>query len=328
MDDMRAILRSDYGSANVLKLEQIEKPTVGDDQVLLRVHGSSVNLADRLVMQGKPYLLRLMVGLFRPRSPGMGQDVAGRVEAVGAKVADWVVGDELFGQIEFGAAWAEYLAAPAKALARAPKSIPLAQAGAVPLAALTALQAVRDQGRVQPGQRVLVNGGSGSVGSYIVQIAAALGAEVTAVCSARNAARAREFGASHVVDYAQEDFTQAPPCYDVLFDVIGNHPLDKCLGVVKPEGAYVVVGGPTDDPWLRPVLRPIWLMVRGLFVKQRVAVFVATPSRADLDTLTEMIGAGTLAPAFDSQCELAELPAAMGELESGERRGKLLISMG
>ena len=205
---MRAIVRDRYGLANVLKLRQIDPPNVGADEVLLRVHGSSINMGDRLMMRGEPYVMRLALGLFRPRSRGTGQDVAGRVEAVGARVTDWTVGDELYGEVTGGQTWAEYVAAPAKVLARKPSSITFAEAGALPVAAMTALEAVRDHGRVQPGQRVLVNGGSGSVGSYVVQIARAAGAEVTAVCSGRNAERAQGLGAAHVIDYTLQDFTQ------------------------------------------------------------------------------------------------------------------------
>lgn len=324
---MQAIVRDTYGTADVLELQEIERPLVGDDEVLLRVHSSSVNMGDRLILRGEPYVLRLALGLFRPRSRGMGQDVAGRVEAVGSKVKDWAVGDELYGQVTFGAAWAEYVAAPAELLARKPGSVELGDAGALPVAAMTALEAVRDHGRVQPGHRVLVNGGSGGVGSYVVQIARALGAEVTAVCSAEGADRARELGATHVIDYRKQDFTEGAERYDVLLDVAGRHPLTRCLSVVKPEGTYVAIGGPVEDPWLRPLLRPLWIWLRGAFAKQRVVVFVAKASRESLDALTELLDAGKIVPAFETRCALAELPEAMRALEARELRGKVVVEV-
>ena len=323
---MRAIVRDRYGPADGLKLVETDPPSPGDDDVRLRVRGSSINMADRLVMKGTPYILRFTTGLFRPKQPVMGSDVAGVVESVGANVTEWAVGDELYGDSEFAGTWAESVVVPAERLARAPANVPLAEAGAIPLAAMTALDAVREHGRVKPGQRVLVNGGSGSVGSYVVQLARAAGAEVTAVCSARNADRARELGAAHVVDYAREDFVaSAAEPWDVLLDVAGSRPLKECLKVVKRDGTFVAIGGPVDGRWLKPLLRPMGMMIRGLFAKQRVVVFVSTPTRAKLDALREMVEANEIRPAFDSECELADLPAVMGEVERGDRRGKVLV---
>lgn len=324
---MRAILRDDYGSAGVLKLEDVDRPTPREDEVLLRVHASSINMGDRLLMRGVPYVMRLALGFPRPRRRGLGQDVAGRVEAVGSKVADWVVGDEVYGEVTFGQTWAEYVVAPTEKLARKPGNITLLEAGTVPLAGVTALQALRDHGRVQSGQRVLINGGSGSVGSYAVQIARAFGAEVTAVCSGRNADRARKLGATHVIDYTKQNFAEEKEPFDVLLDIAGSRPLSECLKVVKPRGAYVVVAGFIDDPWLQPLLRPLWIAVRGLFAKQRVVVVMAKPSRQDLDALTELIEAGKVVPAFESQCELAELPTVMREIEARESRGKVAVKV-
>lgn len=197
----------------------------------------------------------------------------------------------------------------------------------MPLAAVTALQAVRDGGRVRSGQRVLVKGGAGSVGSYAVQIARALGAEVTAVCSGASSERVRELGAAHVIDYTQEDFTRAAVPFDVLIDVVDNRALPQCLGILKPQGTYVAVGMEIDDPWIKPLLRRLWTMIRGLFAKQRVVMSITKPGRESLDALTEMIEAGTIAPAFTSRCELAELPAAVRDLETGSRRGKVVVAV-
>ena len=327
---MRAIVRDEYGTADVLKLEDVGKPTIGDDEVLLRAYGSSINMGDRLVIRGAPYAMRLVLGLFRPRSRGTGQDVAGRVEAVGENVTEWVIGDELYGEVTLGATWAEYVVAPASALARKPRGLTFEQAGSLPIAALTALEAVRDHGQVQVGARVLVNGASGGVGSYVVQLAKAAGAEVTAVCTGTGLERAREFGAAHVIDYTKEDFTRsarAPDAerYDVMLDVAGSRTLAECLTVLKPGGTYVAIGGPVDDPWIKPLLRLLWIALRGAFAKQRVVIFVSKPCRENLDALSTLIAAGDLAPTYESSCDLADLPAAMRDVEAGRRSGKVAI---
>ncbi len=322
---MQAIVRDSYGID--LKLEEVDSPSPADDQVRIRVHSSSINMGDRLMMKGTPYVMRLGTGLFRPRQRGQGMDVAGTVEAVGADVTEWKVGDAVYGEVTGGAAWAEVAVAPAAKLARAPVGVPLEEAGSLPVAAMTALQAVRDHGQVQAGQRVLVNGASGSVGSYVVQIAAADGADVTAVCSTRNAERARELGAAPVIDYATEDFLQTDEPYDVMIDIAGSRPLGASLKVVKPEGIYVTVGAQMDDPWIRPLARLLWSSIRGTFAKQKVAVFVTDVNRQSMDALSELIEGGKLVPAYESRCTLEELPTAMRELEAGERRGKVLITV-
>lgn len=324
---MNAIVRDRYGDGEVLDLEAVDRPVAGKGQVLVRMAGSSVNMGDRLLLRGWPYLFRLALGILGPRKGGLGQDLAGRVEAVGAGVIDLAVGDEVYGEVTGGSTWAEYAVGPAKRLARAPRGVPLVEAGAIPLAATTALQAVRDHGRVGPDHRVLVVGGSGSVGSYAVQIAAALGAEVTAVCSAVNAERARRLGARHTVDYATEDFTRAGEPYDVLIDVAASRPLAECLGVVRPGGTYVAVGLPMEDPWLRWLFRLLGTALQGWFAKQRVVTCLAKPGREPLDALTALVEEGRIAPAYDSRCSLAELPAAMRQLDAGERRGKVLVEV-
>jgi NADPH:quinone reductase-like Zn-dependent oxidoreductase len=237
------------------------------------------------------------------------------------------VGDAVFGELTLGAAWADETLAQANKLARAPKNVPLTESGSLPVAALTAWQAVRDEGRIQPGDRVIVNGGSGSVGSYSVQLAKAAGAHVTAVVRAHHAERARRLGAENVIDADSQDFTATDTPYDVCIDVIGNVPMSRALRAVKPKGRYVVVGGPTDDPWLWPLLRPLLWMIHGAFSSRRVAVFVATPTPERLAELSKWVEAGRVTPLFDSRCTLDELPRALLELESGERRGKVLIEV-
>ena len=302
-------------------------PEPGPGEVRVQVHGSSVNKGDRLVMAGTPYVMRLALGLKTPRTFGLGQDVAGIVSAVGEGVTDWKLGDAVFGELTLGEAWSDEVVAQADKLVRAPSNVPLVEAGSLPVAALTAWQAVRDEGRVEAGDRVVVNGGSGSVGSYVVQLARAVGARVTAVVRAHHAERARILGAETVVDAESEDFTATDTPYDVCIDVAGNVPMSRALRAVKSKGAYVVVGGPTDDPWLWPLLRPLVWMARGAFSTRRVAVFIAKPTRERLTELSEWVEEGRVTPLFDSRCTLDELPRALAELESGGRHGKVLVEV-
>lgn len=324
---MRQVGRDSYGTANAVTLREVPVPEPAAGEVRIRVHGSSVNKGDRLVMTGTPYVMRLALGLRAPRSFGLGQDVAGVVSAVGDGVTTWQVGEAVFGELTLGAAWADEVVAPADKLARAPRNVHLAEAGALPVAALTAWQAVQDEGRIEAGDRVVVNGGSGSVGSYVVQLAKALGAHVTAVVRAHHAARARALGADAVVDADSEDFTATGTPYDVCIDVAGSVPMSRGLRAVKPKGTYVVVGGPTDDPWLWPVLRPLGWMIRGAFSSRRVAVFIAKPTPERLAELAAWVESERVTPLFDSRCTLDELPRALVELDSGDRRGKVLVEV-
>jgi len=324
---MRQVGRERYGTARVVTLREAPVPEPGPGEVRVQVHGSSVNKGDRLVMSGTPYIMRLGLGLKAPRSFGLGQDVAGVISAVGEGVTTWKEGDRVFGELTLGATWADEVLASADKLARAPKNVSLAESGALPVAALTAWQGVRDEGRIEPGDRVVVNGGSGSVGSYVVQLAKALGAHVTAVVRAHHADRARALGADAIVDADSDDFTATDSPYDVCIDVAGSVPMSRGLRSVKPKGAYVVVGGPTDDPWLWPLLRPLLWMMRGAFSSRRVAVFIAKPTPARLTELATWVEAGRVTPLFDSRCTLEELPTALAEIESGERHGKVLVDI-
>ena len=322
---MLAVVRDAYGSSEVLKIEQVDCPEPQGDQVRLRVHSSSVNMGDRLMLSGRPYVLRLMMGLFSPRSRGVGQDVAGVVEAVGPDVRAFKVGDRVFGEVGFGATWAEQALVAEGALAMAPASASLHEVGALPIAALTALHAVRDQGRVRAGQRVLIHGASGSVGSYLIQMAHAAGAHVVAVCGPRHLELAASLGADEVLDYTREDFTALPEPFDVVLDVVGTKSLSTYLGLLTPGGVYVPIGSPVEDPWFTPVLRPLALWIRGWFSSKRIAVFVSTPSREDLEAVAKMVDRGEIQPTFGSTCALSELPVALAELERGERRGKVVL---
>lgn len=324
---MRQVGRERFGTANAVTVHEVPLPEPGPGQVRIRVHGSSVNKGDLLVMTGTPYVMRLALGLRTPRSFGIGQDVAGVVSAVGDGVTAWQVGDAVFGEITLGAAWADEALARVDQLARAPKNVPLVDAGSLPVAALTAWQAVIDEGRIEAGDRVVVNGGSGSVGSYVVQLAKESGAHVTAVVRGHYADRTRALGADAVVDADSEDFTVTDTPYDVCIDVAGSVPMSRGLRAVKPKGTYVVVGGPTDDPWLRPLVRPLGWMIRGAFSNRRVAVFVAKVSAERLAGLASWVEAGRVTPLFDSRCALDALPKALAELELGQRRGKVLVEV-
>jgi NADPH:quinone reductase-like Zn-dependent oxidoreductase len=322
---MRQVGHAQYGGAMTATVREVPAPEPGPGEVRVRVHGSSVNKGDRLVMTGTPYVMRLALGLRAPKHFGLGQDVAGVVSAVGDGVTTWQVGEAVFGELTLGAAWADEVVAQADQLARPPKNVPLAEAGSLPVAGLTAWQAVVDEGRVEAGDQVVVNGGSGSVGSYAVQLAKASGAHVTAVVRAHHADRA--LGADAIVDADLEDFTATDARYDICIDVAGSVPMSRGLRAVKQKGTYVVVGGPTDDPWLRPLLRPLGWMLRGAFSSRRVAVFIAKPTPERLDELAAWVEAGRVTPLFDSRCTLDELPQALLELESGRRRGKVLVEV-
>jgi NADPH:quinone reductase-like Zn-dependent oxidoreductase len=323
---MKAIVRDAYGPPDVLKLEEIDRPVPSDDEVLLRVRASSLNRADRYLMQGTPMPIRLVSGLFKPKKRGLGLDFAGDVEEVGSRVADVNPGDAVYGQQDMGEVWAEYACVPASLVAPKPSNLTYVQAAAVPLSGFTALQGLRDQGRVEAGQTVLINGSTGAVGTFTVQIAKALGAEVTAVCSERNMEFVRRLGAEHVIPYETEDFLDCGRQFDVLFDVVGNRPLRACRRVMKPKAIFVMAGSP-EDGWLGPIGPMMAKLAQGPFVSQRVTTFVGTPNRADLLVLTELIESGKVTPAIDRQFELAEIVDAMRYLVEGRPPSKVVISV-
>ncbi len=322
---MKAIICPTYGSPDVLQLQEVKKPTPEDDKVLVKVHAASVNAGDWRLMRADPFLIRLMYGLRKPKCPILGSDVAGRVEAVGQSVTQFQPGDEVFGDLsnsEFGA-FAEYVAAPESALTHKPARLSFAQAAAVPLAAVTALQALRDKGKLQPGQTVLISGASGGVGSFAVQIAKALGAEVTGVCSTQKMEMVRSIGADHVIDYAREDFTQSGQQYDLILGVGGSHPLSAYQRALKPEGSYVMVGGKTAQLFQAMLLGP-WLSRRG---SQRLGTMLAQPNQQDLALVGELLEAGRVVSMIDQCYPLAETAEAIRYLESGHARGKVVINL-
>ncbi len=323
---MRAIVRDAYGPPDVLRVEEIARPVPRDDEVLLRVRASSLNRGDRYLMQGRPAPIRLMSGLFSPSKRGMGMDFAGDVVEIGSGVSEVRIGQAVYGQLDFGEIWAEYACVPASLVAPKPHNLTYEQAAAIPISGLTALQGLRNQGRVGPGQSVLINGSTGAVGTFAVQIAKALGAEVTAVCSERNVGLVRSLGADHVIPYETEDFTACERRFDVMFDVVGNRSLSQCRRVLKAKGTLVPVGGPEEG--LLGAMGPLLaVLIQAPFISQRVTPFVATADRSDLLTLSEWIEAGIVAPAIDRQFPMAEIAEAMNYLMHGRPPSKVVISV-
>jgi NADPH:quinone reductase-like Zn-dependent oxidoreductase len=321
---MKAIVHERYGRPDVLELRDVDMPVVEDDQVLVRVHASSVNPVEWYGVTG-PYFARIGNGLRRPKSTSVGADLAGRVEAVGRDVKDFQPGDEVFGT---GAgAWAEYACARNTRIARKPANLSLEEAAAVPIAGITALQALRDKGRVQPGQRVLINGASGGVGTFAVQIAKAFGAHVTAVCSTGNVDQVRSLGADRVVDYTREDFTRRAERHDLMLDVAGSRSFFAFRRVLTPEAIVVLVGGPMTYRGLGPLPHLARTLLASKGRSQTVTFFVAKITNEDLGFLRELLEAGTVRPVVDRRYELSNAPDALRYLGERHARGKVVISV-
>lgn len=326
-DLMKAIVYCDYGLADVLTLREIEKPTPADDQLLVRVRAASINPLDWHYMRGTPYLMRMGTGLRKPKVTRLGVDYAGTVEAVGKSVTRFKPGDEVFG-VRSGAL-AQYVCVGAdRAVVPKPASITFEQAAAVPVAAITALQGLRDKGHVQPGQKVLINGASGGVGTFAVQIAKALGARVTGVCSTRNLEMVRSLGADDVIDYTKEDFATRPERFDVILDNVGTRPLLDFKRVLAPKGTYVMIGGggPNEGRWVGPMARPVRALLLSPFVGQKFVMLLADVTPQDLTVLSEMMQSGKVTPVIDRRYPLSEVPAAIRYLEEGHARGKVIIT--
>ncbi|NJD32332.1 MAG: NAD(P)-dependent alcohol dehydrogenase [Gammaproteobacteria bacterium] len=322
---MKAIVHPCYGKADVLRYEDVAVPQPGDREVLVEVRAVALNPLDWHYLTGTPYVMRLDSGLGRPRSDRLGVDFAGVVAAVGPGVTRFKPGDEVLGS-RFGA-FAEYaVVAEDRALVPKPSRLSFEQAAAVPVAAITALQGLRDKGRVKAGDKVLINGASGGVGTFAVQIAKALGAEVTGVCSTRNVELVRSLGADHVIDYKQDDFTRGDRRYDVIIDNVGNHPLRAVRRVLEPDGTYVMIGGPKDDRWLGPVLGFLKAPLMSLVSSQRFEVLLAGMNAADLGVLNSMIEAGQVTPVIDRTYALQDIPAAIDYLETQRARGKVVAA--
>ncbi len=323
---MKAVVYRCYGPPEVLKIEDVAKPVIGEHQILVKVHAASINPLEWHYMRGTPYVMRFGVGLGKPTDPRLGVDFAGTVEAVGSSVKRFRAGDEVFGGKN--GALAEYVVIQEdRAVVPKPANVSFEQAAAVPVAAVTALQALRDEGRLQAGQKVLINGASGGVGTFAVQIAKSLGAEVTAVCSTKNVELVRSLGADHVVDYTREDFTTGDQVYDVVLDAVGNHPLLSYRRILKPHGIFVIVGGPSDNPWLGPLSVPLKALVLSPFVSQKMNFMMAEIDKERLATLEDLMQSGKLVPVIDRTYKLAEISQAIRYLEAGHARGKVVISM-
>jgi NADPH:quinone reductase-like Zn-dependent oxidoreductase len=323
---MKAIVYRCYGTPEVLKLENIAKPAPADDRVLVKVHAASVNPLDWHYMQGKPYVMRAGVGVGKPDSILMGADFAGTVESVGKSVTRFKPGDEVYGDRD--GAFGEYVSVRENgAIATKPGNMTMEQAAAVPVAGLTALQALRDKGKVQAGQKVLINGASGGVGTFAVQIAKTYGADVTGVCSTRNVAMVKSIGADHVIDYTKEDFTQGSVRYDLIIDNVGNHTLSEYRHVLTPNGALVMVGGPSDNSWLGPLTTSVKAYFVSPFVKQKMIFMLAQENKDDLNVLSDLMQAGKLTPVIDRRYPLAETAQAISYLEQGHAKGKVIITV-
>jgi len=332
---MKAIVQERYGSPEVLSLREVPKPVPADDEVLVEVRAASVNARDWHVMRGDPYLARLAdrrtFGRRGPRFPIRGTDFAGRVAAVGAAVTDFRVGDEVYGDTVVGGAFAEYVTIPARTLAPKPAKLTFEQAAAVPLAGSTALMGVRDAGGIRPGQRVLVNGASGGVGTFAVQIARTLGADVTAVCSTRNVDLVRSLGADRVVDYTRDDFARAgQQRYDVVFDLVGNRSLADLRRVLMPTGALVLSGGGVSTGG--SLVGPMGLFIRaelvGRFVGHRIVRLEVPADAANLATLAELADGGALTPAIDRTYPLEKTADAIRYVETEHARAKVVVTVG
>jgi NADPH:quinone reductase-like Zn-dependent oxidoreductase len=327
---MKAIVYCDYGVPN-LKLRDIEKPVPEDDQLLVKVHAASVNPLDWHFIEGTPYVMRAMgVGLRKPKDTRLGVDFAGTVEAVGKNVTKFKLGDEVFGGRD--GAFAEYVCVrEPRAVALKPANITFEQAASVPIAAITALQGIRDKGKVQPGQKVLINGASGGVGTFAVQIAKSYGADVTGVCSTRNLDMVRSLGADHVIDYTKEDFTKGAERYDVIIDNVANRSLSECRRVLTPNGRYVLIGGGSakESGLLGPGLTHAFkAMVLSKFVNQQMGMMLADLNQKDLTELGDLMKSGKVKPVIDRTYKsLSELPDAIKYLEEGHARGKVVITV-
>jgi NADPH:quinone reductase-like Zn-dependent oxidoreductase len=306
----------------VLSVEDVEKPAPKDDEVLVRVHATSVNAADRVLLRGKPFIIRLGMGLSKPRRPILGFDVAGRVEGVGRRVEEFRPGDEVFGASNFGG-FAEYVCVSERTLVQKPPHVSFEQAAATPTAAYTALQAIRKKGRLRVGEKVLVEGASGGVGTFAVQLAKAFGAEVTAVCSTRNVEMARSIGADHVIDYSREDFTESDRRYDLIIGANAYRPLSDYARALEPNGTYVMSGG-GGTQILQAMFQGLWLSMTS---SKKLGNVMAVATKADLLVVKELLENGKIAPVIERTCSLSEVPDAIRRIEKEHARGKTVITI-
>jgi 2-desacetyl-2-hydroxyethyl bacteriochlorophyllide A dehydrogenase len=323
---MKAVVQDRYGSPDVLQLREIDKPAVGDDEVLVRVRAAGVDQGVWHMMAGLPYLIRIAgFGLRVPKNPVRGYDVAGHVESVGDNVTEFEPGDEVFGTCN--GSFAEYASARADRLARKPTSLTFEQAAAVPISGYAALQAVRDQGKVQPGQRVLIIGAGGGVGTFAVQIAKAFGAEVTGVVSTTKADLVQALGADHVIDYTREDFADGRRRYDVILDIAGNRSLSHLRRALAREGTLVIVGGEGGGKWFGGIDRQLRAHLLSPFMRQKLGTWISKERKEDLDALCDLLEAGKVKPVVDRTFPLSEVPEAIRYLRERRARGKVVITV-
>lgn len=323
---MKAIVRYRYGSADVLAVKHVEIPEIAADEVLLRVRAAGVDRGVWHVMTGKPYLVRLVFGIRRPKVATLGMDVAGVIEAVGAEVTGVQPGEEVFGICN--GSFAHYASASPDKLARKPANLTFQEAAAVPVSGLTALQAVRDKGRLQTGEHVLIIGASGGVGTFAVQIAKSLGAQVTGVCSTGKLDLVRSIGADHAIDYTQHSITDGDERYDLILDIAGNRPLSQLRRALATTGTLVIVGGEGRGRWLGSApVRQFQATALSPFVDQRLGVFMTSQNSKDLDTLRDLIETGAVTPVIDRVCSLPEVPDAIRDLDAGRARGKIVVAV-
>ena len=324
-ETMKAIRARCYGSPEVLTYEDVEKPTPGSDEILVRVRAAGVNPLDYHYMRGTPYILRLMAGVGTPDDPRTGVDFAGVVESVGAAVTGFVPGDAVFGGAN--GAFAQYVTVrESGAVVKKPDNVSFQQAAGVPIAGITALQALRDKAGLEAGQDVLINGASGGVGTFAVQIAKAMGANVSGVCSTRNVAMVESIGADRVFDYKKENYTEADSRFNLIIDMVGNHAPSTNVDVLEEDGKLVLVGGPKGN-WIAPFKRPLQAMVTGWFADQEITTLFAMQSKEGLQTLADMMADGRLVTVIDRTYALEDVPEAIRYSESGRARGKIIITI-
>jgi NADPH:quinone reductase-like Zn-dependent oxidoreductase len=324
---MKAAVNCRYGPpVDVVQILDVEKPVPKDHEVLIKVHAASVNPIDALG-NGPPYLIRPMIGLRKPRDTRVGYDAAGHVEAVGRGVTQLKPGDDVFGSCR--GSCAEYACAPESALVTKPANVSFEQAASAPVAALTALQGLRDKGKIRPGQKVLINGAAGGVGTFAVQIAKSFGAEVTGVCSTRNLDMVRSIGADRVIDYTREDFTTSGQRYDLLYDLVGDHSLSACRHVLTPTGIHVVAGAIAAPAgrWFRPLDSLLKAFLASLFMSGKLVVYIANSNKEDLSTIRDLIASGKVTPVIDRCYGLNEVAQALQYLQAKHARGKVVVTV-
>ena len=324
---MKAAIYTQYGPADVIQIREVEPPIPRNNEVLIKVRAASVNPYDWHFLRGRPYFLRLMAGLRKPKDLRLGVDVAGEVQTTGSGVSKFNPGEHIFGTCR--GAFAEYVCTPESSVVKKPESMTFEQAASIPIAGLTALQSLRDKGRLQPGQKVLVNGAAGGVGTFAVQIAKSFGAEVTGVCSTRNVGLVRSLGADRVVDYTRENFTRSPQRFDVVLDLVANHSFRAFTRVITPKGIYIGAGG--GGPEIRWGISILARMIAGLvmapFVSQKLVTIFANLKAEDLEAIGQLIEAGKVTPVIDRCYPLSEVPNAIRHLEQGHARGKVIITI-